>query len=587
MTDSFLSSLVVRPIGPGERERFDTELGRHHWLGHRLVGETMRYVALGPDGTWAALLGFGSAVLSCRPREDWIGWSEDQHFSRLRYVTNNQRFCVLPAGRRPNLASAVLAKTLRRISGDFEARWGHPVLVVETFVDPARHRGTCYQAGGFEQLGRTSGYGRSGWRWHHHGVSKLFFARPLRRDARRILTTAFDHPALVLPPRRAMLDLNVLDFDGERGLLAALAAVVDHRKRRGVRHGLGSILAIATVATLAGARSVSAIGEYAADCPQEVLRRLGAKYHPDKRRYIAPHPETFRRALAAVDVGELDAVVGAWLFDQVRAGRVGADQLVVALDGKSLRGSARADGRATHLFSAMVHGSGVVIGQAEVDHKSNEITAFCPLLEALDIQGALVTADAMHTQREHARFVVEDKAAHYLFQVKDNQPKLLAAIKAIPEQNFSAWHDDKVKGHGRIERRWVRVADATKCGIDFPHAAQVIVVDRERADLDDQMTSEERSYYITSVRASDADAERLGRHVREHWGIENKLHWVRDWAFDEDRHQLRAPTSTARAMATLRNLAISLLRLAGATNITATLRWVARDHSRAVALIGA
>ena len=586
MADRYLAGVEVRPIRPGERARFDEALCEHHWLGSRLVGETMRYVALGPEGTWVALVGFGSAALSCRSREEWIGWSQDQHFRRLRFLTNNQRFCVLPSGRRPNLASAVLSRTLGRLSGDFGARWGHPVVVVETFVDPTRHRGTCYSAGGFVALGETSGYGRNGWSWHRHGKPKLAFAKTLRPDARRILTATFDHPALFGPQRRPMLDLESLDFDGAGGLRSALASIADHRKRRGVRHDLASILAMATVATLAGARSVLAIGEHAADLPQEVLARLGAKFHPTKRRYIAPHPETFRRALGAVDTEALDRVVGAWLAEQVRAGRLGEQELVLALDGKSLRGATRSDGRAVHLFSAMAHGSGVVVGQREVEEDSNEISAFIPLVSGLDLDGALVTADAIHTQRSHARYLVEDKRADYLFQVKENQPRLLASIKAIPTESFSPDHEDTTRGHGRTEHRHVKVAAAT-AAIDFPHAAQVIVVYRERADLDDAMTSAETSYYITSIAESRAGAERLGRHVREHWGIENKLHWVRDWAFDEDRHQLRATSSTARAMATLRNLAISLLRLAGATSIAAALRWVARDPARGVALIGA
>lgn len=209
-----------------------------------------------------------------------------------------------------------------------------------------------------------------------------------------------------------------------------------------------------------------------------------------------------------------------------------------------------------------------------------------PLLEGLDIAGALVTADALHAQRDHARFVVEEKKADYLFQVKENQPKLLAAIKAVGEADLSPEHESTSRGHGRTEHRYVRVGDVPE-GVDFPHAAQVVVVYRERADLADVMSSAETSYYVTSVAKHRAGAERLGAHVRGHWGIENKVHWVRDWSFDEDRHQLRAPKATARAMATLRNLAISLLRLAGATNISAGLRWVARDQTRAAALVGA
>lgn len=582
--DLVLRELSVRPIRAGERERFDDELDGHHWLGHRLVGETMRYVAVGGDGEWLALVGFGAAALACRPRDVFIGWNDEQHFRRLRFVTNNQRFCVLPAGRRANLASNVLAKTLRRLSADFEARWGHPVLVVETFVDPARHYGTCYRAGGFTLLGETLGYGRSAGRYHYHGNVKLSFARLLRRDALGILTASFDHPVLD-PARRTVLDLSVLDFDSEDGLLAALAQVTDHRKRRGVRHGLASILALATAATLAGARSMAAIGEYANDCPQEVLSRLGAKYHPVKGRYIAPHAETFRRALSAVDAGALDATVGAWLFSQVKAGLVDESQVTIALDGKAMRGSLRADGRAVHLFSAMVHGAGIVIGQEEVDEKSNEITALQPLLEPLDIEGALVTADALHCQRDHAEFIVENKKADYLLQLKANQPALFAAAKAIDADAFSDEDYQTNRGHGRIEHRYVRVADIPE-GFDFPHAAQIVVVYRERADLHDVLLSDETSYYVTSVTNQRGDQQHLAPHVRGHWSIENNLHWVRDWNFDEDRHRHHAERSPARPLATLRNLAISLLRLAGATNIAASLRWVSRDATRAAALIG-
>jgi hypothetical protein len=434
-----LAELIVRPIGPCERARFDAELDSHHWLGHHLFGETMRYVAVGPDGSWLALVGFGSAAFSCRPRDVFVGWTDEQRLRRLRYVTANQRFCVLPAGRRQNLASAVLARTLRRLPADYSARWGHPVFAVETFVDPARHVGTCYQAAGFTRLGETLGYGKVNTRWVHHGNVKLCFARVLRRDALAILRGTFDHPLLAATARRRppMLDLNAFGFDGEGGLLARLEQIADHRRRRGVRHRLASVLAIATCATLAGARSIAAIGEWANDLPQDVLRRLGAKHHPLRGCYIAPHDATFRRALAAIDTTALDDVVGAWLLEQVRSGRVAEAQLVLALDGKAVRGAPREDGRAVHLFSAMVHGDGVVVAQSEVDEKSNEITAFRPLLEGLDLNGALITADAMHTQRDHATFLVEEKNADYLFQVKANQPNLHEAVQAIGEGSFS------------------------------------------------------------------------------------------------------------------------------------------------------
>jgi hypothetical protein len=295
MPDPYLRSICVRPIVPEERPRFDEELDHHHWLGHNLVGETMRYVAIGPDGAWVALVGFGAAALACRPREELITWSDDQRFRRLRYVTNNQRYCVLGDHRRKNLASAVLARSLRRLSGDYLTRWGHPVVMVETFVDPARHLGTCYLSSGFSVIGETSGFSRSGSRQGGRAVRnsnpKLCLARALRSDAYAVLASNFDHPAL--EGSHHMIDLNTLDFDGERGLLFALEEMTDHRKPRGFRHSLSSILVIAIAAVLAESKSVAAIGECANDSHKRcyaalvrsTTRSSGVTSRPTQRRF--------------------------------------------------------------------------------------------------------------------------------------------------------------------------------------------------------------------------------------------------------------------------------------------------------------
>jgi hypothetical protein len=398
------SSLVVRPILASERERFDETLRRQHWLGAGLVGEVMRYVAI-EDGEWCALLGFGSAALCVRSREELLSWSDSQRHRRLRYVTNNQRFCVLEEHRRPNLASQVLGLTLRRLSSDFEARWGHPVVLVETFTDLARHIGTCYAASNFSRLGETSGYGRKAGRFVHHGERKAYWMRKLRRDALLLLTAEFDHP--VFFPRRTMstLDLNRLDLDSPAGLVARLEAVPDPRSRRGIRHRLAVILAIATLATLRGATSLVAIGEVAAELPEEALCRLSCRISPSTKSYVAPEESTIRRTLKAVDANAVDLVVNSWIADQVRAGRLTTEQAplvelaamierdededeeegvdddgpepallnAIAVDGKTLRG-ARIDGAAAvHLLSAMTHAEGATVAQRDVDQKTNEI----------------------------------------------------------------------------------------------------------------------------------------------------------------------------------------------------------------------
>jgi hypothetical protein len=434
-----LPAFEVRLVrGFEERARFDAVLDEHHWLGHRLVGEAVRHVAVTGDGTWWAVLGYGAAALSCRPRDAFIGWDRSQQYRRLRYIAGNQRFCVLPDGRIPNVASAVLARSLRRLTHDWSTVWGHPVLAVETFTDPARHRGTCYVAAGFTRLGTTLGYRRSGGRCVAHGDVKVCLARTLRRDATRILSAGFDHPILTQQERqRPMVDLNAARLDGDDGLLARLEQVPDHRDPRGVRHSLASLLAIAACATLSGARSVAAIAEWAADAPQRVLARLGARRHPATGRYVAPHDATIRRAVAAVDADAVDRVIGGWLADQIRARRTDTDAAAVAVDGKTLRGAVQPDGRAVHLLSAMTHDDSVVIAQRDVDHKTNEITQFKPLLDDVDLHGAVVVADALHAQRDHARYLVDDRHADYLFTVKGNQPSLLDGLEGLAYDSFS------------------------------------------------------------------------------------------------------------------------------------------------------
>ena len=604
-------TLSVRPIRPEERARFDETLVHQHWLGAGLVGEVMRYVAE-EDGEWCALVGFGSAALCVKSREELVSWSDAQRYLRLRYIANNQRFCILDEHRRKNFASEVLALTLRRLSSDFEARWRHPVVMVETFTDPARHAGTCYKASNFTMLGTTSGFGRRSGRFVHHGEKKAYWFRLLRRDALDLLRAPFDHPVLTDRRHVHAPDLNRLDLSG---LLVALGDVPDPRKRRGIRHDLPQILAVATLATLRGATSLFAIGELAAELPQEALCRLDARISPRTGRRVAPEESTIRRMLKAIDADALDRVVNAWIATQVLCGRLGQDEAVeidfntmveddereeddddvdadggfrqaVALDAKTLRGARLEDGRKVHLVSVVTHEEATTIAQANVDVKTNEITVFRPLLGSLDLADLVVTADALHTQREHAAFL-RSQGAHYVLGVKENRPTLLAQAKRSLAGRPVAYesHD---RGHGRIEHRYVSVATISikmAKKLRFPSARQFVAVYRERCDLADRVESAETSYYVTDLSRSEALPEELGTHVRRHWTIENRSHYVRDRTFDEDRSQVRVG-GAPQALATLRNLAISILRLVGFENIASGLRWMAFDHRRTLDLLG-
>jgi predicted transposase YbfD/YdcC len=258
----------------------------------------------------------------------------------------------------------------------------------------------------------------------------------------------------------------------------------------------------------------------------------------------------------------------------------------VAVDGKSLRGAIQPDGRAVHLLSALTHTERVVIAQQEVDHKTNEIKLFRPLLEDLDIEGALVTADAMHTQDDHARFLVEEKMAQFLLIVKENQPSLYNEVGCRSVEKFSEPYTETCKGHGRIESRSIRVSGTPEGLVEFPHVAQVLWIEREVHDAKTkELRFKETVLAVTSASAKLAGPKRLLRASREHWGIENGLHWVRDTTMREDASKVRSG-SAPRALATLRNLVISVLRLAGATNIAKSLRSVGRRPEHAFTLLG-
>ncbi len=342
--------------------------------------------------------------------------------------------------------------------------------------------------------------------------------------------------------------------DDPPGLLAVLAKVADPRCRRGVRYRLAVILALGVCAVLAGARSFIAIAEWAADADAETLARLGVTG-------AVPSESTFRRTLQRLDADAFDDLAGRWAARRTTPGQ--KERRVIAVDGKTLRGSGHDGGDGHHLLAALDHAHGVVLGQVEVGAKTNEIPLFTTLLDRLDIQNAVITADALHAQRSHATYLT-GRGAHYLLIVKRNQPNLYAQLAALPWRDVPVAYDKRERGHGRIERRTLKVTAAAR-GLAFPHAAQ--------------KWSRETCYAATSLTITQASHAQLAAIIRGHWGIEDRLHWVRDMDFDEDRSQVRT-ASGPRIMASLRNLVITILRLAGATSIAPALRYHARRPTR-------
>ncbi len=361
----------------------------------------------------------------------------------------------------------------------------------------------------------------------------------------------------------------------------ALAEVPDFRQAQGRRYELLPVLLLCCVAVMCGARSQSAIAEWGRNYGVRWLHRLGIK------RQRAPSQPTLHRVFKGFDCAALERAVSGWAEAVLSVTAAGLEAF--AIDGKTLRGSAGQGAPESHLISALSHRLGVVMAQLAVSDKSHELGHLEPLLDALLLSGRVVTADALHTHADVAQRIVAGGGA-YLLPVKDNQPLLrqdialvFAHASTLADTITSAQTTD---AHGgRIETRRLRASTALLGYTDFPAHQQVMELRRTITEKRTGKTREEIVYGITSLGRERASAADLLKLWREHWHIENKLDYVRDVNFDEDRSQVRT-SRIPQVMATLRNVAISLLRRGGAENIAAACRRYAAQPALALAAVG-
>jgi predicted transposase YbfD/YdcC len=391
-------------------------------------------------------------------------------------------------------------------------------------------------------------------------------------------------------------------------LVTALAAVPDPRHRRGRRHQLTGLLAIGACACLTGSSSYVAIGEWAAAQGQAVLDCLGSDAD-------LPSESTLRRCLQDTDAAALDAAVAGWAGQQLAVQQawaagtqhppITANRRVIAIDGKTLRGSAPRSapeqvatagsgaGR-THLVAGYDQASGVALGQVACSPEAGtggEVAAAKGLAAALDerglLAGSVITVDAGFTARELAADL-RCRGAHWILRIKGNQKTLHTRLKALPWAAVPEAARVRSVGHGRVETRTIRVIDLAGSsdgqGQFFPDATQALKIIRRRRTRRGRW-SVQTVYAITSLDARAADPAQLACWVRGHWSIENGLHWVRDVVFAEDSSQVRTAHGPTN-LAALRTLAINALRLTGHTNIATGLRQHARTPLLPLATLG-
>jgi hypothetical protein len=453
-----LDGVQVRLITQQEQERFDRLIKAQHYLKDAtLVGERLCYVAA-YRGEWLALLAWSAAAYHLKERDEWIGWTEEQRRRRLGWVANNSRFLILEGAHYPNLASRVMRLNLERLSADWEARWGHGLLAVESFVDGQLFRGTSYAVSGWTQLGHTEGWGRHRQDFYvRHDRPKQLWVRELQVGARELLRA--EH----LPAPWAALEQEVVPrcVYGVKTLARMMDYFRQLKDWRTVvkRYPCASLLAVVLCASLCGVmRGQRDLAAFARGLSKAQRRAL--RFRKDRRtgEYPAPCETTFFRLLSQIDPHELERAL-LECQEHVLGPATDEDRLI-AYDGKKLRSS-----RGIELASGFSVKTGRWMGTEAVAAGSNEIPAIQRLLARTDLTGKTAVMDALNTQQETSRQVVQDCGGDYVLTVKGNQKGIgrtldqlwAGAHSAFPPSandiGSGATHGVEQGPHGSAQRR--------------------------------------------------------------------------------------------------------------------------------------
>ena len=423
---------VIPLLGAKARRRFQQALDEYHYLGKiHPVGEQIYYVAVDSKNNWVALFLFNAASKHLKHRDNWIKWTRAQRERRLSLVVNNSRFLILPGRSVPNLGSRVLRLVLERLSDDWQARYGHPVLVAETFVDPEQFCGTVYTASNWVELGLTSGCGRCKRDYYvKHDKPKRLFVRELAPNARRSLQAEHLKPSLAMVEEKSA--------PGCYYKLKEIKALTEHFKSvpeyrgRYESYPVWALLTLMLLAMLCEApRGQKDLAKFARRLTQAQRRVLGIRQNP-QGRYPAPGQSTFSRLLKRVDGEKVNQTL---LAIQTKLRGKPPEKDLIAVDGKEPN-----HGTGDSILSAVTVPSQFYLGSAIVDTKTNEIPVARQIFGQMELEGRRVALDALHTQTETARSLVMEHGADYMLTVKDNQPTLRKNIEKllpVPETGFS------------------------------------------------------------------------------------------------------------------------------------------------------
>lgn len=341
-----LQEVIVRPVYHSEEVIFRKLMQAHHYLGMLpKIGNTLWYVAT-YQNDWQALLIFSAAALKCGVRDHWIGWDFRHQYDRLNLLANNSRFLILPHSHHKNLASKVLSLCQHRIQQDWANRFGYPLLLMETFVDPTRFNGTIYKAANWRFVGYSKGYQRTRNGYSNtRKSSKMVFVQPLQRNACSLLSRPILNKRYQTGVQKMKLNAQQM-----KSLPYFFKDVTDPRRAQGKRHRVEVVLSIAAAAILCGMCGYSAISDWTQALSQNARARFGCRYR--NKKYIVPSESIIRDVLIRVDPVELDQALQRWNEEY------GSTDESLAIDGKTMCNAIDEDGRQTHIISAVGHQSG-------------------------------------------------------------------------------------------------------------------------------------------------------------------------------------------------------------------------------------
>ena len=423
-----LDHLQVRLVTSAQdKARCDQLIVEHHYLKDAtLVGEQLRYVAT-YKGRWLALATWSGAAFHLKDRDEFIGWELEQCRRRRPLLANNSRLLVLPECHYPNLISRLMKLMLGRLSGDWLEQWGHPLAMVETFVDPQLYQGTAYKVSGWSHLGKTAGWKRDAADFYtRHDAPKQIWVRELVKGARVKLRAA------QLPPEWAMVEAGVRPRCEQtvkeiRSLMESLRRQLpEFRRAQALGYPVAGLVGLTVMAMATGVRKgPEDLADYADMLTQPQLRALN--FRRDKRTGLhrCPKKTTFTRLLSGVDAGALERILLTW--QQRLTGPI-QDNLVI-VDGKKMRHGGVEMVNATN-------GHGQYLGGVITQAKSNEIPAARQVLSGLDLDGKIVLTDALHTQVETGQLILFEKGGDYLMTVKANQPTLQTTLQNLFEKQL-------------------------------------------------------------------------------------------------------------------------------------------------------